>query len=132
MTRKFKVGDKVTVTGVPGQPASWLYDGMRGIVQALYEDRMYPNEVRFPHVGTLCFADNELTHAAEENPGRRLLDETSGFHHGIDAAAAQKVMRGVFTGDEQAPNIDIERVIEHLENVKQCIETEIKCLREVV
>ncbi|MCC3775171.1 hypothetical protein [Streptomyces sp. UNOB3_S3] len=129
MTQTFKAGDKVVITGVPGQGAASLFHGKVGIVHAIHTAAPYPNEVKFPSSGLMCFADHEMAHA-EENPGRRHLAESPGFPHGIDTAAAQSVMRYAVTGQEQRESIDIDATIEHLENIKQYIEVRIRRLRE--
>ncbi|MEU3351273.1 hypothetical protein [Streptomyces sp. NPDC037389] len=131
MTRKFKEGDEVVITGVPGQEASWLYNGKRGVVYAVHTGSRYPNEVKIPSHGLVCFSDNELAHT-EENPGRRHLAESPGFPHGIDTAAAQSIMKYAVTGQEQIESLDISATIEHLENVKQYIEVRIQRLREAM
>ncbi|MFF4952870.1 DUF3310 domain-containing protein [Streptomyces chattanoogensis] len=90
---RYKVGDEVVVTRVPGQVASWLYEDKRGVIQAIHEGQPYPNDVQLRSGGALCFTDDELMPATESNPGRRLLNETKGLAIGIDPYKAQEVMK---------------------------------------
>ncbi|UQI44656.1 DUF3310 domain-containing protein [Streptomyces sp. HU2014] len=103
---RFKPGDEVIVVGVPGQVASWLYEDRRGVVQAVHEGQPYPNDVELRQGGALCFTDDELAPTAESNPGRRLLNESRGFAHGIDPFKAQEVMRKAFNSSPKPGSED--------------------------
>ncbi|MFG2228007.1 DUF3310 domain-containing protein [Streptomyces sp. NPDC048644] len=94
---RFKVGDEVVVVAVSGQVARWLYEDKRGVVQAVHEGQPYPNDVQLRNGGALCFTDDELMHATESNPGRRLINETKGLAMGVDACKAQEVMKAAVT-----------------------------------
>ncbi|MES9589984.1 DUF3310 domain-containing protein [Streptomyces sp. NPDC094045] len=90
---KFNIGDDVTVKAMDGQIAAWLHNERQGAITAIYEGTPYPYEVEFKTSGGLCFAPEELARTPEQNPGRRMLDETQGLSFGVDALEAHKVMK---------------------------------------
>ncbi|MFH8346764.1 DUF3310 domain-containing protein [Streptomyces sp. NPDC018045] len=105
---KFKVGDEVVVKAAAGANpvAGWLHNEKAGVVQATYEGQPFPNDVKFTNGGALCFSDEELVHAADQEPGRRLLNETKSLPMGIDTMDAHKVMKAALSSTQE---VDLRR-----------------------